>query len=285
MSTLHTFGCSITQGFALPDTINIQRDQSGRVLTAREVEQKGIHWTEIHINRPSDLAWPAVLARRLGCTVENYARRGSCFQQIAQQCVLASPRIRPEDTVIVMWTYLSRLSLQWPARTSVPYANLADPDWNWRTRILGFNNDLGLLPSKHADRQRELQIQEWIYQSTRYTYLDPRGIYDRYYRSLILQITTDGLLRSTGARIIHLSVEAEPVLDQLELARRDLDPTLSDPYTIPDPNSWYTLCVDYDTGAALRDPKIPPAENDMHPSQTHHSNFADRMYDRYFRES
>lgn len=279
---LYTFGCSITQGFALPDTINPQRDPSGRLLTAREVEKRGIHWTEIHINRPSDLAWPAVLARRLDLPVENSARRGSCFQQIAQQCVLASPRIQPQDTVIVMWTYLSRLSLQWPARTAVPYANLADPDWNWRTRILGFNNDLGLLPSRTATERQERRIQEWIYQSTRYTYLDPLGIYDRYYRSLTLQMTTDGLLRSTGARVIHLSVEAEPVLAQLELARSDLDPTLSEPYTIADPNSWYTLAVDYDSGAALRDPTIPPAENDMHPSVQHHQNFADLIYDRYF---
>ena len=98
----------------------------------------------------------------------------------------------------------------------------------------------------------------------------------------MLQKITDGFLRATGARVIHLSVEMETALDQLELARRDLDPSLAEPYHIPDPKTWYKLSVDHSSCYLLLDPSIPPAENDMHPSVTHHSNFAQHIYAKYF---
>jgi hypothetical protein len=94
---------------------------------------------------------------------------------------------------------------------------------------------------------------------------------------------TDGFLQSTGARVIHLSVEADPVLAQLEEARQQLDPTLREPYTIPDPADWYRIPVDYDACHVILDPSIPPAENDMHPSVTHHANFARHIYNKYFK--
>ena len=79
--TLHTFGCSITQGHALPDVVKPP-------LTAEEEAKLGrsSHWSDEHILKPSKYAWPKVLGDRLGMPVENYARRGACFQQIARQC-------------------------------------------------------------------------------------------------------------------------------------------------------------------------------------------------------
>ena len=279
--TLHTFGCSITQGFALPDVV--------RSLTEQQIQALGRppQWTDTHVYAPSDLAWPAVLARRLGCAVVNHARRGACFHQIARQCAVAQAEITAEDTVMVMWTYLSRLSLQWPARTTVPFCNIVDPNkFGWRTMILGFNRFFGLdISETRPTDQVEQQIQQYVHDSVKNTYLDPMGIYDRYYNSLLLQVMVDGFLRATGARVIHLSVEPETCIEQLESARSQLDPSLRDPYAIPDPRSWYDLSVDHHSCRVIHDPTIPPAENDMHPSVQHHENFADTVYHAYFRGS
>jgi len=285
---LHTFGCSITQGFALPDVVKPILDSKGNPLPDRQVKNRidsgEIAWTDIHLYEPSKHAWPQVLANKLGVPVINHARRGACFKQIARQCAVGAKDIQPNDTVIVMWTYLSRLSLQWPSRTSVPFCNIADSNWGWKTVILGFNKLFGLEPSDKSDDYTEKEIQEYIEKSTKDTYLDPKGVFDRYYNNLILQQITDGYLRATGARVIHLSVETEPVLEQLESARNDLDSSLGATYNIPDPDDWYNLNVDYNSSFVILDPSIPPAENDMHPSVTHHKNFAEHLYKQYFQD-
>lgn len=280
MTTLHAFGCSITQGFALPDVVKPVCDSSGRPLTADEIREQRIEvkWEDIHLYQPSEYAWPAVLGRRLGIPVQNHARRGACFQQIARQCAVQAKHIHSDDIVIVMWTYLSRISLQWPARTSVPLANMVDPDSNWRTRILpGFNRFFGL---SHSDQHADQYIYQYIHTLLN-SHLDPMGMYDQYYRSLILQIMTAGFLDNTGARVIHLSVEPESYLSQLDTARSQLPPSLRDPYVIPHPDSWYDISVDHESSRILHDPHIPPAENDMHPSVLHHSRFADHIWNRY----
>jgi hypothetical protein len=283
MSTLHTFGCSITQGFALPDVVKPAVDKNGKLLTDEQIKEQGIHWSDIHLYKPSQHAWPQVLGDHLGMNVNNYARRGACFQQIARQCAVGVKDIKPDDTVIVMWTYLSRLSLQWPARTSVPFANIVEPKSGWQTVILGFNKFFGLERSTKTELTGDidLEIQKYIEGYAR-DQIDPKGTYNRYYNNLVLQQMTDGFLRSTGARVIHLSVETQSVLTQIEIARKDLGSSLRDPYNIPNPNDWYTLDVDYNTCMSLHDESIPKAENDMHPSVTHHLNFAADVYEKYF---
>ncbi len=277
MNTLHVFGCSITQGFALPDVVRPITDQEEAALG------RPFHPMDCHIYAPSQYAWPQVLGDRIGFAVHNYARRGACFQQIARQCAVEVKNIRPTDTVMVMWTYLSRLSLQWPARTSVPFCNIVDSNWGWQTRILpGFNRFFGLSAAPTDTQRTDARIHKYIEDSAKITYLDPLGVYNQYYNNMILQVMTAGFLANTGARVIHLSVETEPSLDQLELARQNLDASLREPYVIPDPKTWYDLSVDHDSCFVIHDPSIPPAENDMHPSITHHRNFADRVYARYF---
>jgi len=287
MTTLHTFGCSITQGYALPDVVKPIVNSQGEPLTVPELmqlEQQGtqIHWDDIHLPQPSQHAWPQLLANRLGCSVQNHARRGACFEQIARQCATAATHIQPHDVVIVMWTYLSRLSLQWPARTAVPFCNIADPNWGLKTVILGFNRLFGLERAPHPAPDSDAEIQQYIEQATKNTYLNPMGVYNRYYNSLVLQCMTDGFLRATGARVIHLSVESEPVLDQLESARLELTASLASPQVIPPPTEWYRVPVDYASSYVILDPTIPPAENDMHPSMLHHRNFAEHVHRRYF---
>ena len=207
------------------------------------------------------------------------------LSNIHRQSLFTSKDIKPDDIVIVMWTYLSRLSLQWPARTSVPFNNITGPASGWKSMISGFNNFFGLEPSKESDKNSDEYIQQYIEDSTKTTYLNPMGIYNRYYNNLILQKMADGFLKSTGARVIHLSVEAEPSLRQLEEARQLLDESLKEPYNIPDPADWYDIDVDHTSCLVILDPSIPPAENDEHPSVTHHSNFAEHIYNQYFKES
>ena len=286
MSHLHTFGCSITQGFALADTIRPILNDKGEPCTddevQKQIDQGTVKWEDIHINQPSQSAWPQQLANYLQCEVTNHARRGACFQQIARQCVVAMDSIKPEDVVIVMWTYLSRLSLQWPARTSVPYCNIVDSQFGWQAVIQGFNKFFGLSPHKDSTPTQDDQIQEYIKQATRQTYLTPMGTFNRYYNSMILQQTVASALESTGARIIHLSVEPDSCLRQLRQAQKELPSTLREPYVIPDPAEWYTVCVDHQSCDVILDPGIPTAPNDMHPSEQHHANFATHVLNKYF---
>jgi hypothetical protein len=272
MTTLHTFGCSITQGHALPDV-------SLGPLTEAEVAALGRpqHWSDRHILAPSQHAWPQLLADRMGIPVVNHARRGACFQQIARQCAVAAPNILPGDLVIVMWTYMSRVSLQWPARTSVPLTHLVDTGI-WRTYVRpGFNKLFGLSVSDHSNADVDEQIYTYIHNSSRYTF-DPLGIYDRCHNSLVLQTMCDGFLQARGARVIHLSVEPESCLAQLDAARLNLDESLQEHDVIPDPAEWYKVAVDHDCYRVIHDPSLPTAGDDLHPSVQHHINFAEYVW-------
>lgn len=285
MSKLHVFGCSITQGFALPDVVKPVLHPDGTPLTDQEVkDDPNIHWGDIHLYQPSDYAWPQVLADQLGFEVDNHARRGACFNQIARQCAVHGKNIPKDDVAIVMWTYNSRISLQWPQRTTVPLCSEVDTsDTVWRTVTRGFNRLVGLDPAHTATTpEHEQQMQRWIKQSTTYTLMDPRAIWDRYYNNLVLQTITDGYLSTNGARVIHLSVEPDSALVQLEWAYQQLDTSLQAPWHVPNPQDWYDLAVDYDSCRVILDPSIPTAENDMHPSVTHHLNFATHLRDTYF---
>jgi len=285
MSALHTFGCSITQGFALPDVVKPLLDSTGTALTPQQLhalEQQGqtINWEDIHVYQPSALAWPQLLGNRLNLTVHNHARRGACFQQIARQCAVAHSQIQPGDVVIVMWTYLSRLSLQWPTRTAVPFCHVVRPEMGWITTMRSqLNRAMGLSDS-HSESQHA-DIKQFI-QHTAHHSLHELHTYDRYHNQLLLLSMTDGFLQHTGARIIHLSVEPQPYLEQLELARQCLPSSLQNHVRTPHPTAWYRVNVDHDSCRVILNPLIPCAENDMHPSVQHHENFADHIHQQYF---
>lgn len=283
MARLHTFGCSITQGFALPDVI-------AQPLTPEQEQEldRPSHWSDEWLDRASVHAWPQVLADSLDMSVVNHARRGSCFQQIARQCAVAQEDIQQDDTVIVMWTFLGRVSMQWPARTSVPLHHYIDAKKSLSTVLWpGFNKLFGLSASSASAKGSNIvsavddELYKFIHDSTNTTF-NPLGVYDRYHNSLLLQIMTDGFLRSRAKRVIHLSVETDPYIDQLERAAKDLDPSLQQPWEIPNPRSWYTIPMDHTSCEVILDPSIPTAENDMHPSVTHHKNFAQHVQNRYF---
>lgn len=281
MTTLHTFGCSITQGHALPDVVKPPLTPEEEKTLGRES-----HWSDEHILKPSKFAWPQVLADKLNLPVKNYAKRGACFQQIARQCAAESKNIQPNDIVIVMWTYFSRLSIQWPARTAVPLTHIPAPEDNFLTRILpGFNKFFGLSQLQEPDPfdETEGKIYNYIQSSIGYTF-DPLIMYDRFHNNLVLQTMTDGHLRATGARVIHLSVEHQSYIDQLEVARQDLDESLQSPYAIPDPNDWYSLSVDHDSCRIIHDPSMPLTGENGHPNVQHHINYASHIYEKHFGE-
>ena len=286
-TTLHTFGCSITQGYALSDTINPVVDEFSVPVSDEhvgELEAQGlVHWEDIHLLKPSKYAWPAELGRLLNCETVNHAGRGACTNQIARQCAEAHKAIKDTDTVIVMWTYLSRISLQWPARTAVPFATVCDRNWGWQTVQLGFNKLFGL--SRAATLQKDHndeKIHRYIETAVKDTYTPPLGQFDRLYNNMLLQQMTDGFLRSTGARVIHLSVEPTACLQQLNLARLELSESLQQYDRISEPTKWYTIGVDHPSSHVILDPTIPMALNDMHPSEQHHKNFAQHIYSKYF---
>ena len=284
MATLHTFGCSITQGFALPDVI-------AQPLTPEQEQalDRPSHWSDEWLDKASAYAWPSVLADLLDMNVVNHARRGSCFQQIARQCAVAQQDIQQDDTVIVMWTFLGRVSMQWPARTSVPLHHYIDAKKSLSTVLWpGFNKLFGLSASSASVKGSNIvsavddELYKFIHDSTN-TAFNPLGVYDRYHNNLLLQIMTDGFLRSRAGRVIHLSVEADPYIEQLERAAKDLDSSLQEPWEIPNPRSWYTIPIDHTSCEVILDPSIPTAENDMHPSVTHHKNFAQHVHNQYFK--
>jgi hypothetical protein len=189
---------------------------------------------------------------------------------------VAAPSIQAGDLVIVMWTYLSRVSLQWPARTSVPLTHLVDTGF-WHTYVKpGFNKLFGVSLADTSNKDIDERIYTFIHNSSRYTF-DSLGVYDRYHNSLVLQTMCDGFLRAQGARVIHLSVEPQPYLAQLDAARQDLDPSLQAPWVIPNPASWYNLDVDHDSCRIIHDPSLPTTGSDHHPSMEHHKNFADHI--------
>ena len=140
MKTLHTFGCSITQGYALPDVVNPVLNDDGKPYTQQEINDKKIkiNWEDIHILKPSDHAWPKVLADKLNVPVIN-PRRGACFPDSKTVCSRAKD-IQPSDTVIVMWTYLSHYRYNGLLESLLFVTLLIQ--LGWKTVILGFNRFL-----------------------------------------------------------------------------------------------------------------------------------------------
>jgi hypothetical protein len=148
----------------------------------------------------------------------------------------------------------------------------------------GFNKLFGLSVSDRSTADIDERIYTYIHNSSRYTF-DPLGVYDRYYNSLVLQTMCDGFLRSRGAEVIHMSVEPESYLAQLDTARSNLDPSLREPYVIPDPTEWYNIAVDHDSCRIIHDPSLPTAGSDHHPSVEHHRNFAEHVLKQHSLES
>lgn len=83
MSRLVAFGCSNTYGIALPDCLH-----------------------GIDISKPSQYAWPALLARNLDLNLVNLSSQGIGNNEIMMK--LLHTNFNSDDTVIILWSYFVR---------------------------------------------------------------------------------------------------------------------------------------------------------------------------------
>jgi hypothetical protein len=86
MTRLVAFGCSHTYGMGLPDCFN------------RVTKFAGEH--------PSKLAWPELLANKLGVESVNLSRPGNSCKRIWHDVI--STELTDLDTVVILWTHPSR---------------------------------------------------------------------------------------------------------------------------------------------------------------------------------
>jgi hypothetical protein len=92
MSKLITFGCSLTEGAALPDIW--VKDEHG----------------EYYTSGPSKFAWPAVLGSKLNLQVDNKGRSGSSNKLIWLEA-LAYKDYSPSDVVVFLWSHMPRYTI------------------------------------------------------------------------------------------------------------------------------------------------------------------------------
>ena len=85
MARLFAFGCSITVGEALPDTVT----KAGK-----------------KIDGPSRHAWPQLLGKKLNLPVANLGQGGASNKYICKR--MLDTNIRSDDTVVFMWSYFAR---------------------------------------------------------------------------------------------------------------------------------------------------------------------------------
>jgi lysophospholipase L1-like esterase len=85
MARLFTFGCSITVGEALPDTVT----KAGK-----------------QIDGPSKYAWPQLLGEKLNLSVANLGQGAASNKYICKR--MLDTNLRSDDTVVFMWSYFAR---------------------------------------------------------------------------------------------------------------------------------------------------------------------------------
>lgn len=85
MARLFAFGCSITVGEALPDTVT----KAGK-----------------KIDGPSKYAWPQLLGEKLNLSVANLGQGGASNKYICKK--MLDTNLRSDDIVVFMWSYFAR---------------------------------------------------------------------------------------------------------------------------------------------------------------------------------
>lgn len=90
MAKLYAFGCSNTVGEWLPDTLE---ERNGELRC----------WLDC---KPSQYAWPAVLAEKMQLKCVNLGVPGNSNKNIWKNVV--DTNINCEDTVVILWTFYSR---------------------------------------------------------------------------------------------------------------------------------------------------------------------------------
>jgi hypothetical protein len=87
VSNLYAFGCSNTYGVALSDCWDTNLKK---------------------YNNPSNLAWPKLLASKLGLNCINLSVPGASNKEISKTIIDNLFEFKKDDVIIVLWSYLSR---------------------------------------------------------------------------------------------------------------------------------------------------------------------------------
>ena len=106
MARLFAFGCSITFGEALPDTVT----KAGK-----------------KIDGPSKYAWPQLLGEKLNLSVANLGQGGASNKYICKK--MLDTNLRSDDTVVFMWSYFARTCF---FENQKDYKRIMPGNINWR---------------------------------------------------------------------------------------------------------------------------------------------------------
>ena len=106
MARLFAFGCSNTQGQALPDTVT----KAGK-----------------QIDGPSKYAWPQLLGEKLNLSVANLGQGAASNKYICKR--MLDTNLRSDDTVVFMWSYFARTCF---FETQKHYKRIIPGNLDWR---------------------------------------------------------------------------------------------------------------------------------------------------------
>ena len=269
MPTLHTFGCSNTWGWALPDK----------------------HQVKPKLHTPSVHAWPSQLSKILRIPVINHAREGNDNRRISIQCYTAD--IKPDDIVIILWSYLDRDKFIWP------------------TEDILINKSSLQLQDHFNDKKYPTAV---FHKKLIRAHGDGQFLYHIIYNNLLWQQNTYLFLKNKCETVLHISPTQEPhgatwidrVANELMEARKipyepledytvwfddgaQYDPTFYLHYT-----RWYSVPIDHFTAwrwlfnrecneygpdpvDIVTKEKIKFAPDGVHPSLESHITFAEKL--------
>jgi hypothetical protein len=163
MSRLVAFGCSYTLGHFLPDCV------------------EETNW------KPSNLAWPKLLADKLGLECENNGERGCSNLQILHN--ILNFQFKEDDTVFVKWSFFDRDYL------------INDDGSHTQIFPNSFNTEL-LNHWAYTHSKRDLRVRSWCYLHHVSTYL--QSLNNKFYFLLVGPDEDFYAIRPTWANNITL---------------------------------------------------------------------------------
>tara|TARA_Y100000385_G_scaffold51787_1_gene48883 strand:- start:1274 stop:1981 length:708 start_codon:yes stop_codon:yes gene_type:complete len=108
-NTLWAFGCSETFGLFLPDAIPTKFSEWGSTNTL-----------------PSSLAWPALVANRLGFKCKNLSKSGNSNKGIVLDILTHKEQFLPDDIICIQWTFGIRGNVYLNPHTNVNLNTFAE---------------------------------------------------------------------------------------------------------------------------------------------------------------
>lgn len=133
MQRLITFGCSFTYGVGLPDCCGKDNGPPPKSMP------------------PSQLGWPAILAKNLGVELVNCGSDGASNLEIL--CNILSFNFEPDDVVVVMWTMHPR---------DMFFTKSFSPKYNFKQLGMWCTGRIATKWMEKLD-DRDMATKSWIY--------------------------------------------------------------------------------------------------------------------------